>query len=319
MAEEGLDIPKVDLVIFYEPIPSEIRTIQRRGRTGRMKEGDVCILIAKGTIDEVYYWSSRHKERKMKSVLKTMKGGFTADTVTVSKKIDIDLKIKKQESLGKYSGKDPVIVYTDTRERKLLRELKEFESSGLELRTIQLEVGDFLLSDRLCIERKTFEDFLQSIIDGRLFSQVKALATNFERPILLLEGNHLFGQRNIHPNAIYGAINSISIDFRIPILWTKTPKETAELIASLAKREQQEKKRIVQVKGERKAQTVSEMQEGIVAMLPGVNALLAKRLLSEIGSVKAVVCADVDALKNVEGIGAEKAKKIKKVIEHKYE
>ncbi len=319
VAEEGLDIPKVDLVIFYEPIPSEIRTIQRRGRTGRMKEGDVCILIAKGTIDEAYYWSSRHKERKMKSVLKTMKGGFTADAVTISKKSEIDLKIKKQESLKKYSGKDPVIIYTDTRERKLLRELKEFETSGLELRTIQLEVGDFLLSDRLCVERKTFEDFLQSIIDGRLFAQVKALATNFERPILLLEGEHLYGQRNIHPNSIKGAINSISIDFRIPILWTKTPKDTAELIVSLAKREQEEKKRIVQVKGERKAQTVSEMQEGIVGMLPGVNTLLAKRLLSEIGSVRGVVCADVDALKNVEGIGAEKAKKIKKVIEEKYE
>ncbi len=319
VAEEGLDIPKVDLVIFYEPIPSEIRTIQRRGRTGRLKEGDVCILVAKGTIDEVYYWSSRHKERKMKSVLKTMKNSFTSDTITISKKIDTDLKIKKQESLKKYSGKEPVIVYTDTRERKLLRELKEFESDGFELRTAQLEVGDFLLSDRLCIERKTFEDFLQSIIDGRLFSQIKALAGNFERPILLLEGTSLFGQRNIHPNAINGAINSISIDFRIPILWTKTPKETADLIVSLAKREQQEKNRPAQVKGERKAQTTSETQEGIVGMLPGVNALLAKRLLSELGSVKEVVCADEAQLKKVEGIGAEKAKKIKQVIDSKYE
>ncbi len=319
VAEEGLDIPKVDLVVFYEPIPSEIRTIQRRGRTGRMKEGDVHILVAKGTIDEAYYWSSRHKERKMKSVLKTMKGGFTADAVTISKKSVVDLKIKKQESLDKYSGKDPVVVYTDTRERKLLRELKEFEGDGLELRTIQLEVGDFLLSDRLCVERKTFEDFLQSIIDGRLFSQMKGLAGNFERPILLLEGEHLYGQRNIHPNAVKGAINSISIDYRIPILWSKTHRETAEIIVSLAKREQEEKKRIVQVKGERKAQTVSEIQEGVVGMLPGVNALLAKRLLSEIGSVRDVVCADVDALKGVEGIGAEKAKRIKKVVEDKYE
>ncbi|MEA3343053.1 MAG: DEAD/DEAH box helicase [archaeon] len=318
VAEEGLDIPKVDLVVFYEPIPSEIRSIQRRGRTGRMKEGDVCILIAKGTIDEVYYWSSRHKERKMKSVLKTMKDGFNTEAVTVSKK-SVDLKIKKQESLDRYSGKEAVVVYTDTRERKLLRELKEFESDGFELRTSQLEVGDFLLSDRLCIERKRFEDFLQSIIDGRLFSQMKALASNFERPVVVLEGSNLFGQRNIHPNAINGAINSISVDFRIPILWTKTPRETAELIIGLARREQDEKSRMVQVRGERKAQTASDMQEGIVGMLPGVNALLAKRLLSELGSVKKVVCADEERLQKVEGIGGEKAKRIRDVVEGEYE
>ena len=52
IGEEGLDIPAVDKVIFYEPVPSEIRSIQRRGRTGRFNEGDVLILIAKGTRDE---------------------------------------------------------------------------------------------------------------------------------------------------------------------------------------------------------------------------------------------------------------------------
>jgi Fanconi anemia group M protein len=52
VGEEGLDIPSADLVIFYEPVSSEIRTIQRRGRTGRRREGEVVVLIAEGTRDE---------------------------------------------------------------------------------------------------------------------------------------------------------------------------------------------------------------------------------------------------------------------------
>jgi Fanconi anemia group M protein len=73
VGEEGLDIEEVDLVIFYEPVPSEIRSIQRRGRTGRTKSGRVVFIITKGTRDEGYYWSAYHKERRMKKILYDMK------------------------------------------------------------------------------------------------------------------------------------------------------------------------------------------------------------------------------------------------------
>lgn len=69
VAEEGLDIPKVELVIFYEPIPSEIRAIQRRGRTGRSSAGKVIVLLTKGSVDEGFYWSSFHRERRMRGIL----------------------------------------------------------------------------------------------------------------------------------------------------------------------------------------------------------------------------------------------------------
>lgn len=72
IAEEGLDIPEVDLVVFYEPIPSEIRHIQRRGRTGRKNIGSVTILATKDTIDQRYLEVSRKKIQKMKSVLSSI-------------------------------------------------------------------------------------------------------------------------------------------------------------------------------------------------------------------------------------------------------
>jgi Fanconi anemia group M protein len=72
IAEEGLDIPEVDLVIFYEPIPSEIRYIQRRGRTGRRASGSVIILAAKDTIDERYLNASKRRMEKMNQALRTV-------------------------------------------------------------------------------------------------------------------------------------------------------------------------------------------------------------------------------------------------------
>ncbi|HJW96736.1 MAG TPA: DEAD/DEAH box helicase [archaeon] len=73
VSEEGLDIPAMDLAIFYEPVPSEIRSIQRRGRVGRQKVGRVIFLITRRTRDEAYFWSAKNKEARMKKTLYGMK------------------------------------------------------------------------------------------------------------------------------------------------------------------------------------------------------------------------------------------------------
>jgi len=73
IGEEGLDIPEVSAVIFYEPIPSAIRTIQRRGRTARLMKGKLIVLMIKKTRDEAYYWSAFHKEKKMHSAIQSIK------------------------------------------------------------------------------------------------------------------------------------------------------------------------------------------------------------------------------------------------------
>ena len=73
VGEEGLHIPSVDIAIFYEPIASEIRTIQRKGRVGRVKTGKIIFLITRKTRDEANYWVSKRKEESMKRILKGMK------------------------------------------------------------------------------------------------------------------------------------------------------------------------------------------------------------------------------------------------------
>ncbi len=76
IAEEGLDICEVSNVIFYEPIPSAIRTIQRRGRTARLMPGKLITLVTKATRDESYYWAAFHKEKKMYKTLDSIKQDF---------------------------------------------------------------------------------------------------------------------------------------------------------------------------------------------------------------------------------------------------
>lgn len=73
IGEEGLDIPEVNTVIFYEPVPSAIRAIQRAGRTARLMEGKLIMLITKKTRDETYFYASKAKEKRMHSAIQNIK------------------------------------------------------------------------------------------------------------------------------------------------------------------------------------------------------------------------------------------------------
>lgn len=76
IGEEGLDIPAVDAVVFYEPVPNEIRSIQRKGRAGRMKFGTIIILATRGTKDEAYLFISRIREKRMRETVLKIKQGM---------------------------------------------------------------------------------------------------------------------------------------------------------------------------------------------------------------------------------------------------
>lgn len=75
IGEEGLDIPEMDIALFYEPVPSGVRSVQRRGRVGRQKIGKIVFLITRGTRDEAYYWTAKRKEDSMHKALHGMKQG----------------------------------------------------------------------------------------------------------------------------------------------------------------------------------------------------------------------------------------------------
>ena len=88
IGEEGLDIPEVNAVIFYEPVPSAIRSIQRAGRTARLMEGKLIMLITRKTRDEAYFYVSKAKEKKMHSAINSIKDHLSKNKLGFQKKLE---------------------------------------------------------------------------------------------------------------------------------------------------------------------------------------------------------------------------------------
>jgi len=155
-----------------------------------------------------------------------------------------------------------------------------------------LHCADYILSKDIACERKTTEDFIQSIIDGRLFKQLKEMKKHFKKPLLIIEGSSFDGikERNIHPNAVMGAIASIATDLSIPIIWTKNVSETSDVL--IAKREQDGKGISFQIRNKKQVKSTNEEQEFLVAGLPNINSTLSKRLLKHFGTPSKIFAAD---------------------------
>ena len=319
VAEEGLDIPSTDLVVFYEPVPSEIRLIQRRGRTGRKMPGKVIILITKGTSDEGYYWSARNKEKRMRTELEMLRSklskSFEDAESLYKREVEGETNQRTLTDFSKKPGNIKIIV--DHREYRS-NVVKNLVSSGVSVEPKQLDTGDYVLSSRIGVERKNVDDFLQSLIDKKLFKQVSQLRDAYSRPILVLEGENLFTKRNISHNAIFGSLASISVDYGISIMNTKNANETADLLGVIAKREQKESKKVVAVRGEKHQMSVQERQQFIIEGLPNVSGVIAKRLLNHFGSIRGIINASEKELQEVEGVGKNIANEIVKLLNSNY-
>lgn len=313
VAEEGIDIPAVDLVILYEPVPSEVRMIQRRGRTGRKRSGRVKVLITNGTRDEGYYWASVNKERRMKhqlidpDVLEELNSN-AIERMENEKRVKVLDPTPKKEELP--------VVFADTREgnSKVIRHLSEME---IDVKVQAMAVGDYQVSDEVVIERKTAKDFVDSIVDKRLFKQARSLMEEFKRPLIILEGDDLYNGM-INPNAIRGSIASIALDFGISIIPTRNAQDTAAMIKRIAIKEQSGEKTPIQIRTDKKPVNLWEQQLFIIESLPNIGPVNAKNLLEHFGTVANIINASESQLQEVEGIGKKTAANIRKVVDSKY-
>ena len=329
VGEEGLDIAECDLVIFYDIVPSAVRSIQRRGRTGRKKEGKVLLLMAEGTRDEGYFWAEKAKERVMNQSLKKMKDNDSSLKAGQSNllnfiKEDEDSKDSSNfkntsdiSSIQKIEGAQDYTIICDNRETASAV-VRALSLMGVSLELKQLPVADYILSERVGIERKSAQDFNDSVKDGRLFNELFELKNNFVRPILILEGDP-FINSNINQNALYGAITSIILNLGITIYKTDNPSDSAIFIYQLAKKEQSDSKKEFKLRFDKKPIEITSLLEYIVAGIPGINALRAKNLLMELESLQKIFNADIGDLMSVENIGKKIAQEIYKLSRFKYQ
>jgi Fanconi anemia group M protein len=191
---------------------------------------------------------------------------------------------------------------------------------GIETRLETLAVGDYVLSDRVVVERKTVEDFMATLTGGdrSIFEQVGNAARHYARPIVVVEGENLYGARNVHPKAIHGALASLAVDFGASVLRTRDADETTDLLEVIARREQEASDRDVSVHGEKQSRTIAEQQEYVVAAIAEVGPVTARSLLEEFGSVEAVMTADEGELQEAEGVGGVTARRVREVTGSEY-
>lgn len=215
-------------------------------------------------------------------------------------------------------------LVTDTRTRRHLLRVDVAErhaalldlaraSGDFDVRLEQLEVGDYLVDGGVLVERKTYADFATSLVDGRLFSQAAALARSPHRPVLLLEGPKPPRMPDVHRNALKGAIVSLAVMWRLPVIHARNPEDSLQILRCLAHQLGRAQPGALQ-RYDRKPKRLTSRKIYMLQGLPGVGPALANRLLVQFGTVEQVITADESMLVQVRGVGTKKAQRIRKVV-----
>jgi len=199
--------------------------------------------------------------------------------------------------------------------------VKALDRLNADLEIKNIDVGDYVVSDRCAFERKTTDDFLKSWLDEKkLFGQLHDLKNSYALPLLLIEGDELslFTVRKVDPKAVQGCLFAIA-RMGIPILFTLNASGTANALYWYASKEQDttEKKYFSQ-HGKRSHMTEDEIKEYVISAIPGLGITTARALLKQFGSIKSLVNTEKEQLMEVENVGIKTAERIKEVVEGSY-
>ncbi|MHA2105923.1 MAG: ERCC4 domain-containing protein, partial [Candidatus Hodarchaeales archaeon] len=340
VGEEGLDVGSCDLVVFYDSVPSIVRSVQRVGR-GRKKQSEVIRLVTKGTKDAAIYFATKRREKNVEqfvrkelpkifkseidpvrngsNLISSSKAKNLTDFITTDSSSSIQQKTlnTQNNSLEQQKSQNlkttPLIKRDDKVEilpdkPYIIIDPRERHSSiprllkqaGWAISLINLPAGDYKVSEQCIIERKTAEDFAHSVIDGRLFEQLSQKLTFYEKPIILLHGSLSDVPINISKNALTGALASII------------------LITALAKREQKDKKNLPKLDSISKKYPIKDIQRFVLGGIPGINRSKADQLLESFSNIKSLANAEPTDISDLSGFGKTLANRIHKLMNHDF-
>jgi Fanconi anemia group M protein len=291
------------MVIFYEAVPSEIRSIQRKGRTGRSGSGRVVVLVTRGTSDETFRYVSQSREKAMASGIRRL--GLQMETAPAETGTG---EVGLQKKIDEFIVNGPEIVVDDRETSSPV--VERLSDLGVRLTIRRLESGDYAVGDRVLVERKRARDFVDTLVERDLFGQLKELAAQAMRPVLIIEGGDLYAQRDIHPNALRGTLAAIAIDLGIAVFYSRDEEDTAQLLTILARREGERGDRTPRLPLRKTYQSSQEEMEMVIASFPEIGLKNARLLLGEFGSIGAIIDATEEELAQVRGIGEKKAHRI---------
>ena len=209
----------------------------------------------------------------------------------------------------------PIEILVDHRELNapVLSLLREHAECRVQL--AHMKVGDYAIGNALLFERKTIQDLVTSIIDGRLFSQAQRLFASGARGVLIVEGSMpALSEQGMTWEAIQGALVTVAVFYGVPVLWARDAHDTVNTILFAARQARTRASGALPRAGYRpRGKRARRLY--ILQSLPMVGPQRARRLLERFGSVRAVTQAGVDELNSVDGIGKGVAKAITRMVE----
>ncbi|MBI1883217.1 MAG: multidrug MFS transporter [Chlamydiae bacterium] len=182
------------------------------------------------------------------------------------------------------------------------------------LTTEPLKTGDYIVNGEIVVERKTTLDFVQSIIDGRLFKQMARMKQFFDCAAVIIEGKDLYSTSvNIHPHAVKGGVISVALAWQVPVLFSDDKEDTALLLWLLGSQNEMMSHELSYRPGGR-PKRILKKQLYILQGLPQVGPVLSNQLLTHFGTVEKVITASEEELMQVPRLGKVKAKTIRELV-----
>lgn len=181
-----------------------------------------------------------------------------------------------------------------------------------------LTCGDYRINDSVLIERKTARDLLLSIIDQRLFSQIRRMKNLSYRTLLIVEGDPFRTDLDFSPAAIKGALISCQVIWQLPVLFTRSVEETAGTLVTIG-RQMEKHDDVILLRGGYRPRRLQTRQLYFLQGLPGVGPTLAKRLLEYFGVPKSILDSTEVELAAVRGIGAQRAALIREILDGQFQ
>ena len=202
-------------------------------------------------------------------------------------------------------------LYVDEREKNsgIIEYLKKM---GILPIIKRLDMGDFIVSDKIVIERKSVNDLVNSYMDGRLLEQLRRLKENYEIVLVLVEGSPSILRKRDMPEAMYWQILAKILKSGVSVITVSSPRQCAMMIHSLIVAERNEGRFPLLRRG-KKSLTTNETRKLILESFPGIGEKTAEKLLKYFGTVRNVLMATKEELATV--IGAKRAAEIIKILD----
>jgi len=211
-------------------------------------------------------------------------------------------------------------LYIDSRENSELYKQITEECVNLNIMTEKqwLEIGDYVFND-ICFEAKSSIDFLQSVINKRLWNQLDNMDRHYEHCILIIHGSvhealqykkYVNSQipNRLLQNKFYGAIGRITLDTDVKVFWTEGPKKAAKIITTLCKMRPIERD-IIQPNLLKRI-TTNDLRLNMLCSIKGISEVKAKALINEFGSIMEIGEATIGEMIKLDGIGTTLAQRV---------